>query len=48
MTKTTFQVFNNGAGPRYIERVIDEEDKNHKEDDTSAATEGKIFETPGR
>ena len=49
MTKSTFQVaFDETSRREYIFQAEDELDKNHQEQDTSIANEGRIYELPGK
>ncbi len=44
---STFDIGTNEQGKKFIFQVKDEMDKNHKEDTTDAANEGKMYENPG-
>ena len=48
MTKETFEVAVNSTGKRYVYKKIDELDKNHRDLTTGAATQGRMYEQPGK
>ncbi len=44
----TFALKRDASGQKYIYQAIDEMDKHHREDSTSHANQGKIYERPGK
>ena len=48
MTKETFEVAVDSTGKRYVYQKIDELDKNHRDLTTGAATQGRMYEQPGK
>ena len=48
MTKLTFEAKKDHDNREYIVEVIKECDKNHREDDTSASNEARIYANPDK
>lgn len=47
MTKDTFKIDVDAAGKKFIYQAVKEADKNHRTDDVSPNTQGRIYEQPG-
>ena len=48
MTKSHFDLAINHDGRRYIYQKIKEHDKNHRENDMSPNSKGRMYEIPGK
>ncbi len=48
MTKNTYKIYTDISGKEYVQQFQDEANKNHCEDSTELANEGKIFAKPGK
>lgn len=47
MTKDTYKIASDSAGHKYIYQACKEHDKNHRDEDTSANNQARIYEQPG-
>ena len=48
MSKDTFQIATDDSGRRFVYQVIDELDKNHRENCKASVTEGRMYEVVGK